>query len=81
MSWWLPLDGARGFDLLLTPTIATPPPPIGYLAGPAGGRRLRRLLQYTSQFNITGQPAVSVPLVWNDAGLPIGVAAEVAPAR
>ena len=81
VSWWLPLDGARGFDLLLTPTIATPPPPIGHLAGPEGGRRLRQVLQFTSQFNITGQPAISLPLVWNDAGLPIGVQLVAAPWR
>jgi amidase/6-aminohexanoate-cyclic-dimer hydrolase len=28
---------------------------------------------YTAAFNATGQPAVSLPLFWNDAGLPIGV--------
>lgn len=28
---------------------------------------------YTPPFNVTGQPAMSVPLVWNDAGLPIGI--------
>ena len=28
---------------------------------------------FTSPFNITGQPAMSLPLHWNDAGLPIGV--------
>ncbi len=28
---------------------------------------------FTSPFNVTGQPAVSLPLHWNDAGLPIGV--------
>jgi amidase len=30
-------------------------------------------MQYTAQFNVTGQPAISLPLWWNDAGLPIGV--------
>ena len=28
---------------------------------------------FTSSFNVTGQPAISLPLHWNDAGLPIGV--------
>jgi amidase len=28
---------------------------------------------FTALFNLTGQPAMSVPLYWNDAGLPIGV--------
>ncbi len=30
-------------------------------------------MPYTSLFNVTGQPAMSVPLYWNDAGLPIGM--------
>jgi amidase len=81
ISWWDPLDGARPNDLLLTPTIATPPPVIGHLAGPGAGTHLREVLQYTAQFNITGQPAISLPLVWNDAGLPIGVQLVAAPWR
>ncbi|HEY5876031.1 MAG TPA: amidase family protein, partial [Ilumatobacteraceae bacterium] len=81
VSWWDPLDGSRPFDLLLTPTIATPPPAIGYLSGPDAGPHLREVLQYTAQFNITGQPAISLPLVWNDAGLPIGVQLVAAPWR
>ena len=81
VRWWEPVDGSRGFDLLVTPTIAAPPPPIGYLAGPEGGSRIVELLQYTAQFNITGQPAVSLPLFWSDAGLPIGVQLVAAPWR
>lgn len=73
LSWWHPADGARGFDLLVSPVIAAPPPPIGYLTGPEADIRVTELLQYTAQFNVTGQPAVSLPMHWNDAGLPIGV--------
>ncbi len=73
LSWWHPADGSAGHDLLLTPVIATPPPPIGYLAGPEGGMRVRELLQFTAQFNVTGQPAVSLPLYWTADGLPVGV--------
>jgi amidase len=69
-SWWI----ADGFDLLLTPTLAVPPPEIGYLSDPElGGQRVIEVLQYTAQFNITGQPAVSLPLSWTATGLPVGV--------
>ena len=34
---------------------------------------MRDVLQYTAQFNITGQPAVSLPLHWTEGGLPVGV--------
>ena len=73
LSWWHPGPHGPGFDLLVSPVIAGPPPPIGWLSGPQADERLRELLQYTAQFNVTGQPAVSLPLHWNEAGLPIGV--------
>ncbi len=73
LAWWHPTDGSRGFDVLVTPTIATPPPPIGYLSEPGKGGRIFELLQYTSQFNVSGQPAVSLPLHWTPEGLPVGV--------
>lgn len=78
VQWWTD-DG--GFDLLLTPTLAGPPPRLGFLSGPGGGSRIRTLLQYTAQFNITGQPAVSLPLHLSADGLPIGVQLVGAPYR
>ena len=68
---------ADGFDLLLTPTIAEPPPPLGTLVATAdnptrGWERLLALIQFTPPYNVTGQPAISLPLHWNAAGLPIG---------
>jgi amidase len=71
-AWW-----EDGFDVLLTPTIATPPPPLGMLVAdredPAvGWSRLMDVIQFTPAFNATGQPAISLPLFWNSAGLPIG---------
>lgn len=73
LAWWHGSDGGPGYDLLLTPTQAMPAPPIGFLAGPEGGSRIAQLLQYTAQFNVTGQPAVSLPLAQDDDGVPIGV--------
>lgn len=73
LSWWHGTDGGPGFDLLLTPTQAMPPPPIGFLAGPEGGSRIAQLLQYTAQFNVTGQPAISLPLAQDAEGVPVGV--------
>jgi amidase len=71
--WW-----EEGFDLLVTPTIAAPPPRIGELAAapddpPIGTSKAFALIPFTPQFNVTGQPAVSLPLSWTSAGLPIGV--------
>ncbi len=67
-SWW------QEFDLLLTPVIAEPPPKIGELRDPrTGTKRLRELLLFTAQFNITGQPAISLPMHSSKEGLPIGV--------
>jgi amidase len=74
LSWWHPGDGSRGFDLLLSPVIAAPPPLLGWLSDPVeGGRRLVELMQFTAQFNVSGQPAVSLPLHLTAEGLPVGV--------
>ena len=68
-AWW-----DDGWDVLVSPVIASPPPPIGWLTDPEHAMdRVLQVLQYTAQFNITGQPAISLPLHWNDDGLPIGV--------
>jgi len=69
-SWW----ADDGFDILVTPVIATPPPKIGYLSDPElGGSRVREVLLFTAQFNVSGQPAVSLPLHQSADGLPVGV--------
>lgn len=86
-------------DVLLTPTLASPPVPIGslalagfeakllaVLAGLNAGRVISALgalertadetfdfVPFTPPFNMTGQPAMSVPLVWTESGLPVGM--------
>jgi len=72
--WW----SEQRFDLLLTPTIAMPPPLLGALMPTRESRtghieRLMATIQFTPQFNATGQPAISLPLYWNAQGLPIGI--------
>ena len=64
LAWW------DDFDLLLTPTTAEPGPPLGaYKQGFAPGRGSA----FTRVFNVTGQPALSLPLGWPDDGMPRGV--------
>ncbi|MBM7662165.1 amidase [Bacillus mesophilus] len=65
------------YDLLLTATLAEPPLKIGELSY-QGNReqyvnRLNEWVPYTPLANTTGMPAMSVPLFWNNDGLPIGV--------
>jgi amidase len=64
------------FDAVLTPTLAAPPAPVGYFEEvdpPENFERQKRFAPYAAVYNVTGQPAVSLPLHWTDAGLPIGV--------
>jgi amidase len=72
-SWW-----SQGWDLLLTPTLSAPPLLIGSLPNNpehpmtplmTGGA----WVSFTSQFNISGQPAISLPLHRDANGLPIGM--------
>ncbi|MEW6733501.1 MAG: amidase [Acidobacteriota bacterium] len=65
------------YDVLLTPTLASPPLPLGQFEATAdnplqGLFRAAAFVPFTPICNITGQPAMSVPLYWNAEGLPIG---------
>jgi aspartyl-tRNA(Asn)/glutamyl-tRNA(Gln) amidotransferase subunit A len=77
LAWW---QHARAFferyDLLLTPTVACPPLPIGefypsQIGGVPVGREAASVFTYI--FNMTGQPAATVPCGFTRAGLPIGL--------
>jgi amidase len=66
-----------GWDLILTPTLGEPPVPLGTFSTPEdpmlGFIRAGTFVPFTPLNNITGQPAISLPLVWNEQNLPIGV--------
>lgn len=66
------------YDVVLSPTMATAPKPLGELSlsNPDTGARARAVLEtvgFTQLANAAGVPAMSVPLWWNAEGLPVGV--------
>jgi amidase len=67
----------QSYDVLLTPTLALPPAPVGWETEPDDPRaqfdRAALFTPFTAAFNVTGQPAASLPLHWTDDGLPLGV--------
>ena len=72
-AWW-----QSGFDLLVTPTCGEAAPLLGqFVPQPdnplAGLFRSTPFAQWTAPFNVSGQPAISLPLHWSADGLPVGV--------
>jgi amidase len=71
------LAALSSYDLVLTPTLASPPLPVGAIRDdddPAADfEAQKRFTPYTSMWNLTGSPAVSLPLHWTPDGLPVGV--------
>ncbi len=62
----------KQYDLILAPTLAMPPVPIGFMdADPSAA--LSQFMGDTALYNQTGQPSISLPLAWNQEGLPIGM--------
>jgi amidase len=78
-QWWASeVDGGGGFDLLLSPTLGEPPVAHGTFDStpdnPLGGfLRSADFVPFTAQFNVSGQPAISLPMHWTPDGLPVGV--------
>ena len=73
-GWWT----QERFDLLLTPTVCEPPPPLAEFSALADRpwdllARMAPHLAFTEPFNATGHPAISLPLAETPDGLPVGV--------
>ncbi len=80
-QWW----GER-FDLLVTPTLPIPPPRLGSFHSPPdnplhGILMAAGLIPFVVPLNISGQPAISLPLHWTEDGLPVGVQIVAAQGR
>jgi aspartyl-tRNA(Asn)/glutamyl-tRNA(Gln) amidotransferase subunit A len=77
LAWWQhPRAFFEKYDLLLSPAVACPPLRLGELfATEIGGVKVGRDAgsAFTFPFNLTGQPAASVPCGFTRAGLPIGL--------
>ena len=73
------------YDAVLTPTLAQLPAPVGALrndADPAADfEAQKRFTPFAALWNMTGMPAVSLPLHWTPAGLPVGVMLAGRPAE
>ena len=72
------IDWCRQFDVVLTPTAGCPPMTTAELDPPADrpgtiGATYGMIVQFTFPFNVTGQPAISLPLHWTPEGLPVGI--------
>ena len=71
------LTALAPYDAVLTPTLAAPPLPVGAIrddADPAADfEAQKRFTPYTSMWNVTGSPAISLPTHWTSSDLPVGV--------
>jgi len=79
------LTALAPYDAVLTPTLATPPLPVGALRDDddptADFEAQKDFTPWTSAWNVTGMPAVSLPLHWTADGLPVGVMLAARPAE
>lgn len=79
------LTALAPYDAVLTPTLAAPPLPVGAIRDDADPVRdfenQKAFTPWTSAWNVTGMPAVSLPLHWTDDGLPVGIMIAARPAE
>jgi amidase len=79
------LQALAAYDAVLTPTLAQPPALVGGLrndADPAADFEAQKwFTPFTAVWNVTGMPAVSLPLHWTGGGLPVGIMLAAAPGR
>jgi amidase len=70
------LAATAGYDVLLAPVCTMTPRPLDWFDTDGDGaedfERQKRYAAFTALFNVTGQPAMSVPLYWTADGLPVG---------
>lgn len=79
------LTALAPYDVVLTPTLASPPVAVGELRNDADPEAdfeaQKRFTPWTSAWNVTGMPAMSLPTHWTPAGLPVGVMLAGRPAE
>jgi amidase len=79
------LTELAAYDAVLTPTLATPPVRVGAMRDDedpqADFDAQKAFTPWTSAWNVTGMPAVSLPLHWTPEGLPVGVMIAARPAE
>ncbi|NUP66317.1 MAG: amidase [Nonomuraea sp.] len=67
----------NAYDAVLTPTVTQPPRPVGWFEDvddvEETFERMKRFAAFPAIYNVSGQPAVNLPLHWTADGLPIGV--------
>jgi amidase len=78
------VEATAGYDAVLTPTLGLPPQPVEFFAEDGDVmdnlRRQGSFTPFTGVYNMTGQPAISLPLHWTANGTPIGISLAGRPA-